>query len=116
MKRRNNKRRMWKRKIPGVYRIDFGDYYYIGQSVDLGMRWTTHLDEMESGKHHSPEVAEMWKTNKNLPSFTILEKLDPGNYPTDKEMKAHLLKLEKFHMSQHSVNFSLNKDKKNFLK
>ena len=115
---------MYKVKCAGIYKISIGEYYYIGKSIDTFSRWSSHYTLLKQGSHHSPEL--QCKFNElgvvGL-TFSILEYVSLTEYKKENQMKGkelkksfniYLLSREKFHMSNHSINFCLNKDKKYF--
>ena len=115
---------MRKPKIAGIYKISCGDYYYVGKSVNVGERWISHITLLVMGKHHSPELQEIY-SNEGLThfKFEILEVVSLSSYRKESGLKGKeleksfnrfLLDKEKDWMRQHSINFCLNKDKKHF--
>lgn len=99
-------------------------YYYIGQSVDIFNRWSSHYTDLVMNKHHSPQLQKLF--NESLPQsfeFHILKYISKTDIKNksgykgaelEKEYKRILLIEEKNYMRNYSINFSLNKDKKNF--
>jgi hypothetical protein len=112
-------------KIAGIYKIEhISGYYYIGLSVDIFSRWSSHYINIKTMKHSSTEFQSLWLNSKPSDwSFCILEYVSITEYKNLSKMKGkslqtnfrrHLLKLEKQWMSKYSINYSLNKDKKHF--
>lgn len=113
---------MRKIKLGGIYRLTHipSECYYIGLSVDIFGRWSSHYHESKTGTHSSGldfSDPTDWK-------FEILEYCSISefkkNNPDLKGKKVEqgyrnlLLGREKLHMSKHSVTYALNKNKKYF--
>lgn len=49
-------------KIQGIYciRNKYDNRTYIGKSTDIGSRWHSHLNLLNSGKHHTVSLQEAW--------------------------------------------------------
>jgi hypothetical protein len=117
---------MLKIKLAGVYKISYKDYYYIGYSVDIFSRWSSHYVSILTKKHSSVEFVELFgKTRITDWTFTILEKVSKTEFKKNYNLKGKsledgfrkfLIQRERYWMSLHSVNFCLNKDKKYFNK
>jgi hypothetical protein len=111
-------------KCAGIYKISIGDFYYIGKSVDTFSRWSSHYTLLKLNKHHSPELQSKFnELGVASLTFSILEYVSLTEYKKEHQIKGKqlvksfntfLLSREKYHMSNHSINFSLNKDKKYF--
>lgn len=112
-------------KLAGIYKIEhISGYYYIGMSVDIFTRWSSHYNDIVMDKHSSIELKELWLKSK--PSewiFSILEYVSISEYKRLSKMKGKelesgfrklLLDKEKEWMKKHSINYSLNKNKKYF--
>ena len=113
-------------KCGGIYKIENTKtgFYYIGMSVDIFSRWSSHYSSIKTGKHSSPDLIKHWN-NTEPPDwqFSILEYVSITEYRKEHQIKGkaleasfrkHLLKLEKIHMANHSINFALNKNKRYF--
>lgn len=111
-------------KCAAIYKISIGDCYYIGMSIDVFGRWTSHYTSLSLNKHSSNELQEAFN-NSDLKDFTwtILEYVSKTKYKNYIKLKGKefddyfrkiLLEKERYHMSLHSNNFALNKDKKYF--
>lgn len=111
-------------KCAAIYKISIGDYYYIGMSVDVFGRFQSHYTSLSLNKHSSPELQKAFNEN-NIKDFTwqILEYVSRTKYKNFVKLKGKefddyfrkiLLEKERYHMSLHSNNFALNKDKKYF--
>ena len=111
-------------KLAGVYKVQIGEFYYIGMSVDIFSRLSSHYTLLKLNKHHSPKLQD--KFNEfGVTSFTfsILEYVSITDWKKEhqakgKELKTqfnrHLLTKEKEWMKLHSKNFCLNNDDKHF--
>jgi hypothetical protein len=114
-----------KRKLAGIYKIEHSSgYYYIGMSVSILERWQSHYTSIKINKHSSIEFMNLW--NSTQPSewaFSIIESLSLTEHKKVSQTKGKaletsfrqlLLRTERQHMSQHSITWCLNKDKKYF--
>lgn len=113
-------------KMSGIYKITHkpSGMCYIGKSVDIFSRWSSHYTHIKTNKHSSPLFTFYWQRSK--PSdwvFSILEIVDFEEYkrknhlPSEflqKSFDYYLIDLEKKYMSEHSRNFALNQDVKYF--
>lgn len=111
-------------KLACIYIISIGEYYYIGKSLDWFGRLNSHYTLLKQGKHHSPKLQSLYNELgiENF-SFRVLEYVSLTEFKKaskmkgkqlNKEFNKYLLMREKWWMSQYSINFSLNKDNKNF--
>lgn len=112
-------------KLAGIYKIEhITGYYYIGLSVDIFNRWSSHYTNIKNLKHSSTEFQTLWVNSKPSDwSFSILEYVSITEYKKqsqkrgkslDADFRKYLLKLEKQWMFKYSINYCLNKDKKHF--
>jgi len=112
-------------KLAGIYKIQIGDYYYVGNSVDCTNRWSNHYTLLKMNKHHSPKLQDKFnELGITRMSFNVLEYVSITEYKKVSQLKGKaltaafnklLLYREKYWMSQHSINFCLNKDDKHFV-
>ena len=111
--------------MAGIYKIEHvSGYYYIGMSVDIFSRWSSHYTSIKMKSHSSTALMELWNsTNDTDWSFTILEHISLTDYKKETNLKGKslensfrklLLDKEKEHMKLYSINFSLNKSNKHF--
>jgi hypothetical protein len=116
---------MYKVKIGGIYKIEhISGYYYIGMSVDIFSRWSNHYSDIKKMKHSSIDFMNLWNSSEPSDwSFSILEYVSITEYKKVSQMKGKslensfrtlLLKKEKEWMNKHSINYSLNKNKRYF--
>lgn len=115
---------MFRIKCAGIYKIQVGEYYYVGMSVDIFSRWTSHYTLLKMNKHHSIRLQELFnKSSMSDITFSILEYVSLTDYKRDTKLKGkgleqafnrYLLMKEKEWMGRFSINYSLNKDNKNF--
>ena len=117
--------------MAGIYKIENikTGYYYIGLSVDIFSRWSSHYTSIKTNKHSSTAFMQHW--NETEPSqwiFSILEYVsltewkialkNEGNQLKGKALKdsfrKHLIKKEREWMKKYSINLALNKDSKYF--
>ena len=97
---------------------------YIGMSVDIFTRWQSHYSQMRMGTHTSTALTYLWsQTEPSEWSFSVLEYISISEYKRVSQMtgkqltngfRTLLLKREKHHMKNHSINLSLNKNNKSF--
>lgn len=109
----------YKIKLAGIYKIEIGEYYYIGMSVDIFSRWSSHWTDYRTGNHVSLKTSipvEEWK-------FSVLEKISLTDFKNSSGLKGKqledgfrnlLLKKEKEWMGKFSRNFALNKNSRYF--
>lgn len=69
------------RGLVGIYAIvyvkDGLRKFYIGQSKNIGYRWSMHVWEMNKGRHHNRHLMRTWKKHgEDKFSFYIIELLD----------------------------------------
>lgn len=116
---------MFKVKMAGIYKIEhISGYYYIGMSVDIFSRWSSHYTSIKMKTHSSTAFMELWNsTNPPEWSFSILENISITTHKEETKLKGKpfensfrklLLDKEKEHMKLYSINFSLNKSNKHF--
>jgi hypothetical protein len=111
--------------MAGIYKIEHkSGFFYIGMSVDIFGRWSSHYSDIKLKKHSSTEFGELW--NKTEPCewfFSVLEYVSITEWKKASGMKGkaavdgfrkHLLKLEKDWMKKFSINWALNKNKRYF--
>jgi len=114
-----------KLKLAGIYKIQIGDYYYVGKSVDImGSRWNSHYTLLKLNKHHSPKLQDKFnELGVTRMNFSVLEYISITEYKKVSQLKGKaltaafnklLLYREKYWMSKYSINFCLNKDNKHF--
>lgn len=112
-------------KLAGIYKIEhISGYYYIGMSVDIFSRWSSHYNDIIIGKHSSTELKELWlKTEPSDWLFSILEYVSITEYKKVSQMKGKalqngfrtlLLSKEKEWMRKYSKTYALNKSNNNF--
>jgi len=112
-------------KLAGIYKIEhISGYYYIGMSVDIFSRWSSHYNDIIIGKHSSNKLQELWlKTKPSEWSFRVLEYVSITEYKKVSQMKGKslqngfrrlLLNKEKEWMSKYSKTYALNKSNNNF--
>jgi predicted GIY-YIG superfamily endonuclease len=116
---------MIKIKLCGIYKIEHqSGYYYIGLSKSIFDRWQNHYTDIKLNKHSSTELKDLFKSTRIEDwTFSILEYISVSDLKKEtglkgKEFENHLRRYllikEKFWMNQYSINFSLNKNNKNF--
>ena len=69
----------------GIYLIQniIDGKIYIGQAVDIGLRWSSHLSLLQAGKHPSKYLQEA--VNKfGIDNFTTKRVIDVTNIPKSK--------------------------------
>ena len=85
-------------KIPGICIIKnrMTKRKYVGHSINVGMRWYTHLDSLEYGKHVSKKMQEDYdEYGPESFVFYIVEKIEKG-----KDLKDRLVKREQEYMNE----------------
>jgi hypothetical protein len=117
---------MFRIKIGGIYKIEhISGYYYIGMSIDIFSRWSSHYNSIKIGKHSSPLFVSLFLSSRIEEwTFTILEYSSTtefkktASWKNNKEFETAyrrwLCLRERHHMSTHSKNFALNANKRYF--
>ena len=116
---------MYKRKLAGIYIIEHtSGHFYIGKSVSIYDRWSSHYTQLKQGIHHSKDFQDLWiKSDITEWSFRILYQLSKTyvkgysklkGKELDKLFNKLLLTKEKEYMKMYSINFCLNGHKNNF--
>jgi hypothetical protein len=115
---------MYKIKLAGIYIIEVGEYYYIGKSVDIFSRWSSHYTSLKMGTHSSKLLQDFFNREGILKfNFRILENISKTKYKQsttlkgaelEKQFNRYLLIKEKEWMSKYSINMCLNQNNKNF--
>ena len=59
-------------KMPGVYRIDVGDEFYVGSSINMQRRFREHLQLLRRGCHSNAFVQSTWNACGNA-TFSVLQ-------------------------------------------
>jgi len=114
-----------KRKLAGIYMIHHkSGFYYIGYSIDIFSRWSSHYTSIKMSTHSSVDLTKLWNsTEVSEWTFRILDTLSITEFKKEHQIKGKaletafrrkLLNMEKEWMSLYSKNFALNKDNKNF--
>lgn len=76
-------------KIVGIYLIECGDRKYVGQSIDLEIRFKEHINDLKTGKHCNRYISRLYeKYGLEYFNFKILQKV--GNSICDKASKPQL--------------------------
>ena len=115
------------RKLAGIYKIEHNTgMYYIGMSVDIFGRWSSHYHTIKLKKHSSVAFMELWNaTIATEWTFSVLEVCSLSEFRYTNKLvgkasvqpfRSHLLRREKWQMSQHSITYALNKANKHFQK
>ena len=59
----------------GIYRIQIGPYYYLGQSAELKTRKNKHLWHLEKGTHVNPKMQAVYDKYQDF-SFKVMIECD----------------------------------------
>ena len=62
----------------GIYLLLLGDQRYVGQSVNVEVRWGQHQDGLQQNKHHNGHLQDYYNAHNYQPTFKIL-KVCPKN-------------------------------------
>ena len=111
--------------MAGIYKIEhISGYYYIGMSVDIFSRWSSHYTSIKMLTHSSTSFMDLWNSTKIVDwNFSIIEQVSLTKHKRDTSLKGKslensfrklLLDKEKEQMKLYSINFSLNKSNKHF--
>lgn len=61
----------------GIYKITINDYYiYIGQSVDVKRRWSSHLNELKQNKHYNKKFQSVFNKYSDKIKYEVVEYCD----------------------------------------
>jgi len=114
-------------KIPlaGIYKITHkSGYFYIGKSVDIFSRWSSHYTILKQTKHHSPAFQKLYSNSKvtdwtfevlfTLSKTELKDKTGLKGAKLDRIFNSVLLSCEKDIMKRYSVKLALNKQNKSF--
>lgn len=113
-------------KLSGIYKLTniITNEYYIGMSIDIFNRLSSHYTLLYLNKHHSPLLQESFnKHSIEAFSLTIIQKISKSSFKKESGLKGkkfestfkrYLLKIEREVMSRHSKELSLNEDNKYF--
>ena len=63
----------------GVYRLQVGDYFYIGSGATVGTRRSEHLQALRAGTHRSSKLQAAWDLFEDA-EFTILQEVRPRDW------------------------------------
>lgn len=116
---------MVKIKCAGIYKIEIGEYYYIGMSINIFSRFQSHYNDLVLNKHSSPKLQEKFNEEgiEKL-NFRVLERVSLTKHKNISKLKGKsletsfrrlLLFKEKQWMKLHSINFTLNNNNKHFI-
>ena len=117
---------MRKIKFAGIYKILHipTGQYYIGMSVDIFSRWSSHYTAIKCTNHSSILFMNLWNSTEPTEwQFTILEPLSITAFKLSSGLRGkgltngfrkHLLFNERKWMSEYSITYALNKDTKYF--
>jgi len=116
---------MFKVKVSGIYKIEHkSGYYYIGQSVDIGNRWNSHITDLYLKKHSSVKFQELWnktdicdwqfKVERIVSKTNLKATLNLKGKEFEKQLRKQLLKEEKEIMSNYFKENALNKQNRYF--
>ena len=119
---------MYRIKLSGIYKITHipTEQYYIGMSVDIYGRWSSHYSDIKLSKHTSVEFSKLflttpitdwkWEILEVVSKTELKKELKLKGKQFDNKLRTILLQKERIHMGKHSITFSLNKDKKYYQK
>ena len=65
----------------GIYAIrnKITKHIYIGESLNVGVRWNNHIEDLETEKHHSYKLQQEWNEyDASNFAFKIIEDLTPS--------------------------------------
>ena len=117
---------MYKICLSGIYLISYkpSGQFYLGMSVSILDRWSSHYTDIKMKKHSSIKFMELFNSTRPEDwKWEIIEYVSKTEFKKSSGLKGkeletyfrrHLLKREKHHMSLHSINMALNKSNKHF--
>lgn len=65
--------------VTGVYRLQIGDYFYIGSGISVGTRRSEHLNDLKAGTHRSPKLQAAWDKHQSA-RFIIIQETQPKTW------------------------------------
>lgn len=92
----------------GIYAIrnKVNKKMYIGESLNIGLRWNTHIENLDTEKHHSYKLQKDWNEyGSTCFLFRVIEDLTPikdMKYEA-KRVKVALLCRENYYMKKYDV-------------
>lgn len=95
------------KKACGIYAITnkLDGKKYIGSAVDIGKRFTSHLNLLKKGNHHSPHLQRAWdKYGEDSFVFGIIEIVSDKNLLIEREQ--YWIDLYQVHSDKNGYNIS----------
>ena len=113
-------------KLSGIYCIKHPEteLLYIGKSLDIFSRWSSHYTNLYINKHSSTRLLELFNTHPVTEfQFSVLEYCSKTDFKKEhnykgkelnKQFNKYLHSRERYHMSLYSSQLALNKNNKQF--
>lgn len=99
------------RKICGIYGVFVGNCVYIGESLNIAKRWSHHIEQLETGKHHNFLLQNFYDKNRTL-NFKVLDSIETSEFIKDNYYKTKLKTLNLVKESEYINLFANNGEKR----
>lgn len=117
----------WAHEVAGIYKIEHNSgYFYIGESVNIFSRWSSHQQKLWLNKHNSNKFQKLYNSSRIEEwKFEIIKSFKKDEFKKnsglkgkklDLEFKRFLREQERIIMGQYPIEFSLNEKNLHFKK
>lgn len=87
-------------RVTGVYRLQVGDYFYIGSGITVGTRRSEHLQALRAGTHRSSKLQAAWDLFEDA-EFIILQEVKPKGWSKADNGRDRAMLLEHEEIQKH---------------
>jgi len=97
----------------GIYKIKnkITHKVYIGESINIAQRWSTHKSELRRGVHHSERLQKEWnKYGERAFRFSVVERFWFTKYANPNKLKIALLMREGYWMDRYNSIYDYNNE------
>lgn len=97
----------------GIYKIKnrITHKVYIGESINIAQRWSTHKSELRRGTHHSERLQKEWKKyGEKAFRFSVVERFWFTKYANPNKLKIALLMREGYWMDRYNSIYDYNNE------
>ena len=97
----------------GIYKIKnrITHKVYIGESVDIKSRWSSHKSELRRGVHHSERLQKDWKKyGEKAFRFSVVERFWFTKYTNPNKLKIALLMREGYFIDRYNSIYDYNNE------
>lgn len=95
----------------GIYKIKnrITHKVYIGESINIAQRWSTHKSELRRGTHHSERLQKEWKKyGEKAFRFSVVERFWFTKYANPNKLKIALLMREGYWIDRYNSIYDYN--------